>query len=206
MFFPYNSYRLNDGRYKNAQLLTSGHFNPEGTRHELHRVWTIEATEREGSRHSFGKRVFYVDEDSWNVALVENYDREGRLWRFQEGHLLPFYDSQSANTFPSLTYDLKDGGLPRRAPDVRRNAAALQHSARRPGFPAGVGQTQLYEVILDGDDTAFAKAFDAHGSHIESLPWPNAVWEPPHDPLGTQPRFAPLWLAALAHRSFLRPE
>ena len=109
LYIPYNSFRLNDGRYKNAQLLTPGHFNPEGTRYELHRVWVIEAAERAGSKHSFGKRVFYVDEDTWNVALVENYDREGRLWRFQEGHLLPFYDSQSANTFPSLTYDLKDG-------------------------------------------------------------------------------------------------
>ena len=109
LYIPYNSFRLNDGRYKNAQLLTPGHFNPEGTRYELYRVWVIEAAERAGSKHSFGKRVFYVDEDTWNVALVENYDREGRLWRFQEGHLLPFYDSQSANTFPSLTYDLKDG-------------------------------------------------------------------------------------------------
>ncbi|MEK6805303.1 MAG: DUF1329 domain-containing protein [Pseudomonadota bacterium] len=108
MYVPYNSFRLNDGRYKNAQLLKPGHFNQDATRYELHRVWMIEATEREGKKHSFGKRVFYVDEDSWNVLLVENYDREGRLWRFQEGHLLPFYESQSANTFPSLTYDLKD--------------------------------------------------------------------------------------------------
>lgn len=108
MYVPYNSFRLNDGRYKNAQLLKPGHFNQDATRYELHRVWTIEATEREGSKHSFGKRVFYVDEDSWNILLVENFDREGRLWRFQEGHLLPFYESQSANTFPSLTYDLKD--------------------------------------------------------------------------------------------------
>jgi len=109
LYVPYNSFRLNDGRYKNAQLLKPGHFNQEATRYELHRVWTIEAIERGGQKHSFGKRMFYVDEDSWNVLLVENFDREGRLWRFQEGHLLPFYDSQSASTFPSLTYDLKDG-------------------------------------------------------------------------------------------------
>ena len=69
----------------------------------------IEATEREGKKHSFGKRVFYVDEDSWNVVLVENYDREGNLWRFQEGHLLPIYTVQAANCAPVITYDLKDG-------------------------------------------------------------------------------------------------
>jgi len=78
-------------------------------RYERHRVWVVEATERGGKRHSFGLRVFYLDEDSWNVVLVENYDHEGRLWRFQEGHVLPHYAVQSANCFPVITYDLKDG-------------------------------------------------------------------------------------------------
>ena len=109
LYIPYNSYRLSDGRYKYAQLLTPKFFNPAGTRYELHRVWQIEATERGGKRHSFGKRTFYVDEDSWNVVLVENDDRDGRLWRFQEGHLLPSYDAQAANCAPVVTYDFKDG-------------------------------------------------------------------------------------------------
>lgn len=109
IFLPYNSYRISDGRYKYDQLLTPKHFNQVATRYELHRVWVIEATEREGKKHSFGKRVFYVDEDSWNVVLVENYDREGNLWRFQEGHLLPVYKVQAANCAPVITYDLKDG-------------------------------------------------------------------------------------------------
>ena len=109
LYVPYNSYRANDGRYSYASLLQRHHLNPEATRYELHRVWVIEATERPGRRHSFGKRTFYVDEDSWNVLLVENEDREGRLWRFQEGHLLPIYDAMAANTAPVVTYDLKDG-------------------------------------------------------------------------------------------------
>lgn len=109
MFLPYNSYRISDGRYKYEQLLTPKHFNQIGSRYELHRVWVIEATEREGKKHSFGKRVFYVDEDSWNIVLVENYDRDGNLWRFQEGHLLPAYKVQAANSAPVITYDLKDG-------------------------------------------------------------------------------------------------
>jgi len=72
-------------------------------------VWVIEATERGGERHSFGKRVFYVDEDSWTVVMVENHDRKGNLWRFQEGHLVAEYDVQAAWTRPVITYDLKDG-------------------------------------------------------------------------------------------------
>ncbi|WP_245585123.1 DUF1329 domain-containing protein [Solimonas flava] len=109
LYVPYNSYRLSDGRYPYARLLTPRFLNPEGARYELHRVWVIEATERGGKRHSFGTRVFYVDEDSWNVLLVENQDHDGRLWRFQEGHLLPAYDVQAANCAPVVTYDLKDG-------------------------------------------------------------------------------------------------
>ncbi len=109
MYIPYNSYRLSDGRYRYAQLLGPKFLNPDGVRYELHRVWMIEATERGGQKHSFGTRIFYVDEDSWNIVLVENQDHGGQLWRFQEGHLLPAYDSLSANCAPVVTYDLKDG-------------------------------------------------------------------------------------------------
>ena len=108
MILPYNGYRLSDGSRTYDSLLTPKHLNPEATRYELHRVWVIEASERGGKKHSFGLRVFYVDEDSWNVVLVENYDRQNKLWRFQEGHLLPLYDAQAANSIPVVTYDLLD--------------------------------------------------------------------------------------------------
>jgi tetratricopeptide (TPR) repeat protein len=108
LYIPYNSYRISDGRYKYSQLLTPRHFNQDATRYELHRVWMIEATERAGKNHKFGKRTFYVDEDSWNVVMVENEDHEGKLWRFQEGHLLPSYSTKSANCAPTVLYDFKD--------------------------------------------------------------------------------------------------
>lgn len=108
LYIPYNAYRLADGRYTYEQQLRHPFLNPEATRYELHRVWVIEATERGGKTHAFGKRVFYVDEDSWNVVLVENYDRQGRPWRFQEGHLLTSYEVKSTNAFPIVTYDLKE--------------------------------------------------------------------------------------------------
>lgn len=109
LYIPYNAYRLSDGRVKYNQLLKGGHPDQGEARYELHRVWVIEASERGGKRHVFGKRTYYVDEDSWNVVLVENEDREGNLWRFQEGHVTPLYDVQAVTTVPSYTYDLKDG-------------------------------------------------------------------------------------------------
>lgn len=109
LYIPYNAYRISNGSWKYPQLLKPGHFNQDATRYELHRVWVVEATERGGKSHAFGKRTFYVDEDSWNVVLVENEDRAGKLWRFQEGHLVMLYDNKSTNTLPVITYDLKDG-------------------------------------------------------------------------------------------------
>jgi tetratricopeptide (TPR) repeat protein len=108
LYIPYNAYRLVDGSQKYAQQLTWPAFNPQNARYELHRVWVIEATERGGKRHAFGKRTFYVDEDSWNVVLVENQDRAGKLWRFQEGHLVTSYDVGSTNAYPIVTYDFKE--------------------------------------------------------------------------------------------------
>jgi tetratricopeptide (TPR) repeat protein len=109
LYIPYNAYRLVDGSQKYAQQLAWPQFGAQNARYELHRVWVIEASERGGKSHAFGKRTFYVDEDSWNVVLVENQDRAGRLWRFQEGHLVTSYDVGSTNAYPIVTYDLKDG-------------------------------------------------------------------------------------------------
>ena len=109
LYLPYNNHKLAEGDYDPRTLLKPGHLPSEVLRYELHRVWVVEATAREGTRHSFGRRVFYVDEDSWNVVLVENYDREGRLWRFQEGHLNYRPGIRAADCAPVVTYDLKDG-------------------------------------------------------------------------------------------------
>lgn len=107
LLIPYNAYRLASGRDSYDALLTPHHFNQSAVRYEMHRVWQIDATLRGGAHHAFGKRVFYVDEDSWNVVLVDNYDPSGQLWRIQEGHLLPLYGVQAAVCAPVVTYDLK---------------------------------------------------------------------------------------------------
>lgn len=110
IYIPYNAYRYNDGKLKNKEVLGKNHLNQDVARYELHRVWLIEATERGGKNHKFGKRVFYVDEDSWNVALVENYvDDNNKIWRFQEGHLIQNYDQLFTNAYPVVTYDFSDG-------------------------------------------------------------------------------------------------
>ena len=37
-------------------------------------------------------RTFFVDEDSWQIVLVDCYDKRDQLWRTQESHSLAVYD------------------------------------------------------------------------------------------------------------------
>jgi hypothetical protein len=45
-----------------------------------------------GQKHVYSKRVFYLDEDSWQIAVAESYDHEGQLWRVNEAHALNLYE------------------------------------------------------------------------------------------------------------------
>jgi len=110
VYIPYNSYKLNLPTTDRKALLTPQHHNPDYIRWELHRVWVVEATVKEGSRHIYAKRVFYVDEDSWNVAATDKYDGKGNLWRFGFAFLKNFYDLPATNYTAYTHYDLKTGG------------------------------------------------------------------------------------------------
>ncbi|WP_395505566.1 DUF1329 domain-containing protein [Ectopseudomonas hydrolytica] len=109
IYIPYNSYRLDGADLKYADIVKPGHINPELTRYELHRVWQVEATLKPGERHIYAKRVFFVDEDSWQIALADHYDARGTLWRVAEGHLSPIYDLQIPWLGTEALYDLING-------------------------------------------------------------------------------------------------
>jgi hypothetical protein len=93
MYIPYGNYRLT--YHKNpADVTKPNHLNPDFVRWELHRVWIVEATLKEGARHIYAKRVFYIDEDSWLAVASDQYDAGGRLYR-------------SSFAFPSYSYDVQ---------------------------------------------------------------------------------------------------
>ena len=109
MFIPYNNYLLHSDKLKYKDILTPLHVNPEYLRYELHRVWVIEATLREGSRHLYKKRTFYVDEDSWQIMVADNYDNRDQLWRVSEGHSINYYEVPTFWTTLETHYDLQSG-------------------------------------------------------------------------------------------------
>ena len=89
-YIPYHNYKFDDPKVDYETLLMKGHANPEYMRYESHRVWVVEANLKQGARHVYAKRRFYLDEDSWHIVLVESYDGRGELWRV--GILNTVYD------------------------------------------------------------------------------------------------------------------
>ncbi len=92
LYIPYNSYKLHSDKVKYADLLTPGHINPDYTRFEKHRVWVVEANLKEGTRHIYKKRVFYIDEDSWQIHVADLYDNRDQLYRVAIAYGLNYYE------------------------------------------------------------------------------------------------------------------
>jgi hypothetical protein len=109
LYIPYNSFKLADRNLKYSDILQAGHPNPDHLRYELHRVWQVEATLKEGARHVYAKRTFFIDEDTWQAAIVDHYDGRGELWRVGEAHEMQFRDAQTPWIAGEMLYDLQSG-------------------------------------------------------------------------------------------------
>ena len=109
MYVPYNSYKLHSDKLDYKDILKAGHINSDHTRYELHRVWEVEATLKDGARHIYAKRLFYIDEDSWQVLMTDKYDNRGQIWRVSEGHVINYYDQPLLWTTLEVHYDLQSG-------------------------------------------------------------------------------------------------
>ena len=94
LYIPYNAFKLRDKSLKYKDILLAGHMNPEYQRYELHRVWVVEATLKDGARHIYARRTFYVDEDTWQISVADLYDGRGEMWRVKEAHNDLHYQSQ----------------------------------------------------------------------------------------------------------------
>ncbi|MBQ4838684.1 MULTISPECIES: DUF1329 domain-containing protein [Pseudoalteromonas] len=92
MYIPYNSYKLHSDSLKYEDILKAGHINPEHVRYEKHRVWVVEANLKEGTRHIYKKRVFFIDEDSWQIHVADLYDNRDQMYRVAMAHGINYYD------------------------------------------------------------------------------------------------------------------
>ncbi|WP_210397437.1 DUF1329 domain-containing protein [Motiliproteus sediminis] len=109
LYIPYNSFKLASRDHKYTDIIKPGHLNSDLLRYELHRVWVVEATLKEGERHIYAKRTFYIDEDSWQIAVVDHYDGRGELWRVAEAYEMQFRDAKVPWIAAEALYDLQSG-------------------------------------------------------------------------------------------------
>lgn len=109
LYIPYNSFKLASKSLSYDQIIHPRHLNPEHTRHELHRVWVVEATLKDGERHVYAKRRFYIDEDTWQAAVIDHYDGRGELWRMSEAHELQYTEVNVPWFTAEVLHDLLSG-------------------------------------------------------------------------------------------------
>lgn len=132
MFVPYNTYRMAYNSTKD-ELLKPKFLNPDIVRWEPHRVWVVEATLREGKRHVYNKRTFYIDEDSWTIVASDEYDARGQLFRAGFAYQTPSYDMPApwadmhglydliAGSYSLTGYTAETGGMRQGKPQSERD-------------------------------------------------------------------------------------
>ncbi len=106
LLVAYNNYKLHSGDVKYDQILKPGHINPDLTRFEKHRVWVVEANLKDEFRHVYKKRVFYIDEDSWQIMVADMYDSRDELYRVAISYDINYYEVPANWTTLDVYYDL----------------------------------------------------------------------------------------------------
>jgi hypothetical protein len=109
MYVPYNAYKVHAKGLDPATYLKAGFIDPAYLRYELHRVWVVEATLKAGKRHINAKRTFFLDEDSWQILVMDHYDGQGRLWRLSEAPSINYYDVPTFWSTLEVHNDLQSG-------------------------------------------------------------------------------------------------
>lgn len=110
VYIPYNAFGAYNFDGKWEDFAQRDFVDPKARRYELHRVWEVEGTVKNGMRHSAPKRTFYIDEDSWAFSGGEDYDAQGKISRVREAYIIPLFELNGAcdgNGYAQ--YNLNDG-------------------------------------------------------------------------------------------------
>lgn len=105
LYVPYNSFKF-VAKQPMKTVYGGPYPNRDLSRYELHRVWKVEATVKQGMRHMFAKRTFYLDEDTWMLLNADQYDAQGKLWRVMEATIYPAVELGACVSQEFMSYDL----------------------------------------------------------------------------------------------------
>jgi hypothetical protein len=109
MYIPYNNFRLQSEKLGYDDIINPSHINPEHTRYEKHRVWVVEGKLKEEQRHVYKKRVLFIDEDSWAIAVTDKYDERDQLWRVSFNYLKTYWEVPVTHEALQVHHDLVSG-------------------------------------------------------------------------------------------------
>jgi hypothetical protein len=107
VYIPYNTYKM-QFETPSETVATANHPNPDVVRWELHRVWVLEGTPKQGVRHLYSKKVMYVDEDLGG-AQMETYDQAGKLFRAGWTAAVHLYDIGVPYGLGNIYFDFSTG-------------------------------------------------------------------------------------------------
>jgi hypothetical protein len=108
MYIPYNSYQAHSGDLTRMTSYVPGISIPNtcvtscigsGSSMPL----------RRGTRHINSRRTFYLDEDTYQIALIDHYDQRGELWRASEAHTINYYEVPTYWSSMEAHMDLQSG-------------------------------------------------------------------------------------------------
>ena len=143
LLIPYNDYRLHSDNLKYADIIRPGHINPEHVRYEKHRVWVVEADLKDNTRHIYKKRVFFIDEDSWQIAVTDIYDERNELYRVGVAHGLNYYEVPAQWSTLEVFHDLQS---------KRYIALGLDNEAKMYDFSAKLKNVNFTSRALQRDN------------------------------------------------------
>lgn len=109
MYVAYNTYKIGDKKLKYADILDKNTVKSDLMRYEMHRVWVVEATLKQGQKHIYNKRTFYLDEDSWLLLHEDAYDSRDQLWRVGVHGFRQNYDASVPWHGVNIWHDLSNG-------------------------------------------------------------------------------------------------
>jgi hypothetical protein len=92
LYIPYNDFGLYDLDASPKEVFGKSFVNPSYRRYERHRVWVVDATLKKGLRHLSPHRVYYLDEDSWSIVAVTEFNQKGKVWKLLEAAVIPIWE------------------------------------------------------------------------------------------------------------------
>jgi hypothetical protein len=110
IYIPYNNFALRNFNLDATSALKPTFVSADVRRYELHRVWEVEGTVKNGVRHSAPKKTLYLDEDTWLAVLGDDFDAQGKLWKSKEAAVLPTWEVGACTSLAQQNfYDFASG-------------------------------------------------------------------------------------------------